>query len=103
MTNSKRSQMLEHLRVWQREGGSLRGYAQSRSVPYSQLTYWRKRLVTELEEPDEGLELVELHVTDEKPAEDRIEVRLSSGRVIRVPQGFNDGDLHRLIGVLESC
>ena len=103
MSDEKRSAMLRHLQDWQRQGGSLRGYALSQDVPYSQLTYWRKRLEPELDAVTDPVGFVEIYSPEVDAGDDRLEVRLRSGQVLRVPHGFDGKELKRLVVMLEGC
>ena len=90
-------------------GLSVAEYAEEIGVTASTLYQWRRRLArTEGERQSRRpFGLVEVAIEDEGDAarakSEHLVVRLEGGRGIEVPVGFDDGELRRLVGVLESC
>lgn len=87
-------------------GMSVAKYAGHLGVSVPTLYQWRRRLGVDVGHPVDGsAKLVE--VTLAKPsavATGGLVVRLCAGRrSIEVPQGFDEGDLRRLVTALESC
>lgn len=81
-------------------------FAQARGFSKWQIYEWRRRIRRLREEegksgPGDSL-FVAVHSAGLSSGE-RFELELSHGRRVRVPTGFNAGDLRRLIEVIESC
>ncbi|MCP5041883.1 MAG: transposase [bacterium] len=90
-------------------GLSVTDFAEELGVTAATLYCWRRRLAAEDNEdrrPASSLKgLVEVTV-DRRDPPGNIEpfvVHLGGERSIEVPRTFDDGDLHRLVTVLESC
>ena len=51
----------------------------------------------------EGAQFLQVRVAQEASVPSVIEVELRAGLRVRVPLGFDEGELRRLLGVLTSC
>ena len=95
------------LDAWRRSGQTMSAFARLYGIQYERLSRWKRRLHGE---PNGELRAaVRFHPVRVRPAErqrndsvDRIELVLSEGRSIRVPQGFDADDLRRLLAVVEA-
>jgi transposase-like protein len=70
-------------------------FAARRGISAQRLYVWRRRLAVKGESPTAFVEL-------KAPEPVRVEVELRSGRVLRIPEGFNGAALRELLDVLES-
>ncbi|HHM13066.1 MAG TPA: hypothetical protein ENJ16_05900 [Planctomycetaceae bacterium] len=68
-------------------------------VPAHTLSWWAWKLRKEETEHPRFVELV----ADAENGDAALDVVLRCGRVIRVPAGFEDDHLRRLVSALESC
>jgi hypothetical protein len=103
----------EDLAAWYRallerqaeSGLSVTDFAASAGVSAWTLYDWRRRLAGSDGDRDAAPRLVELSVVPSPPASmgTGIGVHLRSGHRLDVRAGFDDHELRRLIGVLESC
>ncbi|MGE3854989.1 MAG: hypothetical protein AB7K09_24875 [Planctomycetota bacterium] len=88
-------------------GLSMAAFAARIGVAVPTLYQWRRRLTSTEEDVDAGARVVEVRVSrgvvDHDIAHGLV-VRVCDGRrSIEVPRNFDDGDLRRLIEVLETC
>jgi transposase-like protein len=91
-------------------GLSMTEYADRLGVAAATLYQWKRRLSAddegsaELETP-RSLGLVEVSLESHRSIgrEENFVVRLGNGRLVEVPQRFEDSDLIRLLEVLEAC
>jgi hypothetical protein len=89
--------------AWRRSGQTLTAFARVYDIHPERLGRWHRLLRTGLQG---AVRFHQVRVrgverpSDEKP--DRIEPLLGSGRLIRVPYGFNADDLRRLLAVAEA-
>lgn len=97
------------LAAWRASGGSVREFAERWEVNPGRITRWKKRLESE---PDEALDFLPVRVVDrtERTVVDEpgaagprwvAELARQQWRV-RVPVGFEGGELARLLGVVEE-
>lgn len=93
-------------------GLSMAEYASELGVASATLYQWRRRLSSEEQaefDTPRSFGLVEVFSEVQPPAGSPAEtagplvVRLGAGRCVEVPSRFDDGELMRLITVLESC
>jgi hypothetical protein len=86
-------------------GLSVADFAASAGVSAWTLYEWRRRLAGSGDDRDAAPRLVEVSVVPSPPPSmgTGIVVQLRSGHRLDVSAGFDDHDLRRLIGVLESC
>jgi transposase len=101
----------DHIAGWKSSGLSLRAYSERHGVKAGTLSYWNSRLKPRPADAaaaaaDVGTTFLTVHVAEpalavSEPADDRIEVVLSGGHVVRVGRGFDGGALERLLAVLE--
>lgn len=90
----------------ERSGEGVAQFAERRGLCAATLYWWRSRLRRGL---DDGLRLAPIEVaaapqSRERPAHTDFEIELSSGRRLRVREGFDERELARLISALErSC
>lgn len=89
-----------------RSGQSVTEFAAGVGISAWSLYEWRRRLSRAVNGREEQTaRLVEVAVVQkERRQAGHLRVRLGrSGHRVDVPAGFNDAELRRLIGVLESC
>ena len=85
-------------------GLSVRAFAATAGVSAWTLYEWRRRLGDTARYRDGAPRLVEVSVVPSSPPTSAgIGVELRSGHRLDVRAGFDDDELRRLIGVLESC
>ena len=85
-------------------GLSVSDFAASVGMSAWTLYEWRRRLSGSVSRRDDTPRLVEVSVVPSTtPTSTGIRVELRSGHRLDVRAGFDDHDLRRLIGVLESC
>lgn len=89
---------------YERSGVSIRTFAAREGLKAGSLSYWKWRLAhgKRTRAAVAPLRFVELPVLT-APAASRFEVVLATGRTVRVPSGFEAGELARLVGVLEEA
>ena len=92
----------EALARWGRSGRSLLDWAKRERIEYSRLCRWKRRLGTG---DEAALKLTAVDIP--RPAgvpgtAGVLEIALSPGIVVRVPAGFDAGELRRLLEAL-SC
>jgi transposase-like protein len=88
-----------------RSGESVKEFAARAGISAWSLYQWRRRLSRGVSGRDQQpARLVEVAlVQKERSQAGRLRVRLRCGHRVDVPAGFDDAELRRLIGVLESC
>ena len=88
-----------------RSGRSVTEFAARTGISAWSLYQWRRRLSRAgSRRGEQAPRLVEVAVVQEERSRARhLRVRLRSGHRVDVPAGFNDAELRRLLGVLESC
>lgn len=99
------------LEQWRSSGMSRAGFCRLRSINYHTLSQWKSRL-----EADRGGSsrrngssrpgrpgFVEVAVPAAAMPAATYEITLAGGRSLRVPPGFDESDVARLIAVVESC
>lgn len=82
-----------------RSGLSCAAFALREGLDVQRLYFWRRRLVADADSVESRPTFVELRPAPLTP--ERLEVVLRSGRVVRVPESFDEATLRRLIEVLE--
>ena len=90
---------------WKSSGQSLMAFGRAEGISYQKLLYWKKRIDVEVE--GASPELVPVNVvrdaaSAELPA-NKFEVWLTNGVSLDVRPGFDETELRRLVGVLQSC
>ncbi len=96
---------------WRASGMSRAAFCRRRGINYYTLSQWKSRLETE---PAGGSKengssrsrrphFVEVAVPTASAFAAAYEITLASGRTLRVPPGFDESDVARLIAVVESC
>ena len=109
---TKAEVMRELLVRWESSGKSLMAFGKQEGVPYSRLLYWRRKAVGSAagigQSPESAApELVPINlVGDLEPAASsgpKFEVWLTNGFSLDVVPGFDEGELRRLVGVLQTC
>lgn len=93
----------------EKSGLSVRAFAEARGIPVTTLYWWRSRLARGTRAVTTTVPaLVRIAVRDEEACRlpsrpDAFELRLRGGIRVRVPARFEDGDLRRLLEVLQRC
>jgi hypothetical protein len=94
----------------ERSGLSIRTFAAREGLKAGSLSFWKWKLAQRRSSrPAQAaqvapLRFVELTAKAAPPiAAARFEVVLTSGRTVRVPEGFDAGELARLVGALEEA
>lgn len=102
MSNATEKWYRALLRDQERSGLSVLEFARRRGMPASNLYWWRKRLRKQ-EEATGGLVAVRVIEDPVGPArcEQGFELSLKDGQVLRIPSGFDESDLRRLLQVLD--
>ena len=105
------------LEDWRASGLSRAAFCRRRGINYHTLGQWKSRIeahATRSRGATQGTsEFVEVNLPtsgsssqknrDRNVRENDYEIVLTSGRSVRVPPGFEEADLTRLIRVTESC
>jgi transposase len=103
----------DHIAGWKSSGLSLRLYSEEQGLKAGTLSYWSSRLKAQSAEapaPSSGPEATFLAVRVAEPTvampmpeppDERIELALPGGRVVRVGRGFDAATLDRLLEVVE--
>jgi len=109
---TRREEWTERVRRWRKSGLTAREFGQSSGLNPSTLTYWAWRLGREgrshgqsdkpphRRSPSVAAAFVEL--VSEGIADSRFELELGGGRRLRIPPGFEQSALERLLVVLEA-
>lgn len=91
-------------------GMSLAAFCRTHGIHANRVARWRKRLRAVSAGPSSGsspsartMHFHELAMPAAAPPRWVAEVELMSGYVVRIPTGFDAGELDRLLGVLEPC
>ena len=101
----------DHITGWKSSGMSLRLYSEEHGLKAGTLGYWNSRLKAQAADApasSAGPEaaFLAVHVADPtvpmpEPRDDRIELALPGGCVVRVGRGFDAATLDRLLDVVE--
>ena len=101
----------DHVAGWKSSGLSLRLYSEEHGLKAGTLGYWNSRLKARAADapassagPEAAFLVVhvaEPTVTMPEPRDDRIELTLPGGYVVRVGRGFDAATLDRLLDVVE--
>ena len=101
----------DHIAGWKSSGLSLRLYSEEQGLKAGTLSYWSSRLKARaadapapLSEPEAtflAVRVAEPAVAMPEPRDERIELALPGGRVVRVGRGFDAVTLDRLLDVVE--
>jgi transposase len=103
----------DHVAGWKSSGLSLRLYSERHGLKAGTLGYWNSRLkaqaadaLTSSAGPETAATFLAVHVAEPavsapEPRDDRIELVLKGGSILRVGRGFDAGTLNRLIDVVE--
>jgi len=87
---------------WRESGQSQAAFCREVGIATVTLGRWLKQLESAKAAKPKAPVFVELGA-HERPSDEGFEVVLSDGIWLRVPAGFGDGDLTRLLGVLSSA
>ena len=103
----------DHVAGWKSSGLSLRLYSERHGLKAGTLGYWNSRLkaqaadaLTSSAGPETAATFLAVHVAEPavsvpEPRDDRIELALPGGCVVRVGRGFDAVTLDRLLDVVE--
>src|SRR4051794_5884254 len=101
----------DHVASWKSSGLSLRLYSERHGLKAGTLGYWNSRLKAQAADapassagPEAAflaVHVAEPTVTMPEPRDDRIELTLPGGCVVRVGRGFDAATLERLLDVVE--
>ena len=101
----------DHVAGWKSSGLSLRLYSEEHGLKAGTLGYWNSRLkaqtadaLTSSAGPEAtflAVHVAEPAVSVSEPRDDRIELVLKGGSVLRVGRGFDAVTLNRLIDIVE--
>jgi hypothetical protein len=108
---SRANEMRELFAHWRESGQSLMAFGRREGVSYTKLLYWRRKFDDEAGQgspaaTENPLELVPVKVTDTTPASvsaAQFEVWIPNGVWLEINPGFDEEELRRLVGVLQSC
>ena len=84
---------------WEGSGLSIARYCRREGLALSTFTLWKRRLASD---GRSSLIPVEVVIDDQGMSNVPFEVVLRSGHVVRVPPGFDDASLSRLVAILET-
>jgi len=96
------SEMRAALARRDREGLSWAGLSDATGIPVSTLQWWKRKLAAEHDHEDRGFVELVVHDDEATVQDDRFEIVLSSGWLIRVPQRFESESLASLLVVLDT-
>ena len=104
-------EMRKHLVRWEKSGKSLKAFASQEGIPYTTLSYWRRRESEGSPRPKRRRSagskppLVPVRVVGgpSRPSEAGFEVRLANGAEVRVRSGFDAGELGAVLQAARSC
>jgi transposase len=103
----------EHVAGWKSSGLSLRLYSERHGLKAGTLGYWNSRLKAQAADapassagPEAGATFLAVHVAEPavsspEPRDERVELVLPGGYVVRIGRGFDAGTLGRLLDVVE--
>jgi transposase len=103
----------DHVAGWKSSGLSLRLYSERHGLKVGTLGYWNSRLkaqaadaLTSSTAPEAAATFLAVHVAEPalsapEPRDDRIELALPGGCVVRIGRGFDAMTLGRLLDVVE--
>ena len=101
---SKRDEWAARVRRWEKSGLSVGEFAKTEGVKPSTLAWWRWKLGggPMPERPDLALSFVALEPSVPTVETGCFEVLFTNGRVLRIPDRFNELALTRLIAIVEG-
>jgi len=82
--------------AWRSSGANLAQFARHHNLTANRLAWWARRLGAKEPVRFHAVRLVQRQ--SESP--DPIEIKLTDGRLVRVPRGFEVEELRRVLGVL---
>jgi transposase-like protein len=91
---------------WQRSGKSIAAFARGLGIDDQRVRYWVARLTTPVAPRAPQMRFHPVRLVTQSGdaglavADARLEVRLADGRAVRVPPGFAEEDLTRVLHVL---
>jgi transposase len=103
----------DHVAGWKSSGLSLRLYSERHELKAGTLGYWNSRLKVLAADapassagPEAGATFLAVHVAEPavsspEPRDERVELVLPGGYVVRIGRGFDAGTLGRLLDVVE--
>ena len=108
---SRANEMRELFARWRSSGQSLMAFGKQEGVSYAKLLYWRRKLEGESRQAaalaEKPIELMPVEVvtapSPELAVSPKFEVWLANGLSVDLAPGFDEKELRRLIGVLQSC
>jgi len=88
-----------------KSGLSIRVFAAREGVPAGSLSHWKWKLERKNRGAPRLTQFIELKTSMSGPSGPALpfEVVLASGRMVKVPRGFDAAELGRLVGVLEEA
>ena len=110
MKNSTEAKWRRLVSEQERSGQTAKAFAESRGVSLCTLYWWRSRLSRQPPATPSAPALVHIAVRDDRrvggdarPRTAAFELHIRDDLMIRVPAGFDDGDLRRLLEALRPC
>ena len=91
---------------WEQSGLTQRDFAANEGISLAKIVYWRRRLkelVVRERAKTEGSPLVPVRIVSDSAEGNGFELRTARGHVVRVPVGFDEVELRRLMTVLVEC
>jgi transposase len=104
MTRRTKTQWREHVARWKSSGLSLKDYAATAGLNGITMRTWVRNFESETSSTSNTRAgFVEVRAPAESPVNERLEVVLRNGVVVRVPTQFDAGALRQLIALVEVC
>ena len=104
MTRRTETQWREHVARWKSSGLSLKEYAATAGLNGITMRTWARKFESEASSMSNGRAgFVEVRAPGVSPVNERLELVLRNGVVVRVPTAFDAGALRQLIALVEVC
>jgi hypothetical protein len=104
MTRRTKTQWREHVARWKSSGLALRDYAATAGLNGITMRTWVRKFESEPSSTSNTRAgFVEVRAPAVSPVNERLEVVLRNGVVVRVPTAFDAAALRQLIALVEVC
>ena len=99
-SNDKEQFWRDMLLLWQASGQTIRAFCHAQRLSEPSFYAWRRRIIAQRERQQPAF--VPVRVTPTPTTSIPLELVLASGRVVRVPPGFDADTLRQLLAVLHD-